>query len=157
MLHLIKRRSATEPSGTTWTVGVRWIPRGPKWIGWGFRRKRAKEAKTKGRSKGLLDGMDLLDAIDEPGVIAAIAVIALIVVLGWFIVVPLTILVLDIIFVLLVAALGVAFRVLFRRPWTVEATSPEGRLEWPVVGFLASRRAVDQVVQALELGQTPTP
>ena len=48
----------------------------------------------------------------------------------------------------IVAAVGIALRVLFRRPWKVVAETdgpPAERCEFPVVGFRGSGKAVHEI------------
>jgi hypothetical protein len=47
-------------------------------------------------------------------------VLIVLVVLAWFVVFPLVALVFDVLFVLLIAGAGIAWRVVARRPWVVE-------------------------------------
>ncbi|MGH3838172.1 MAG: hypothetical protein ACRDSF_21130 [Pseudonocardiaceae bacterium] len=90
--------------------------------------------------------MDVLD-----GGAIAIALVAAFVVLA--IVAPLIGVVVDLILAILLTALGVAGRLLFRRPWTVEAVSDTGeRHRWQVVGSRASRDLVADVANALAHG-----
>jgi hypothetical protein len=90
--------------------------------------------------------MDVL----EGGAIA-IAIAAAFVVLA--IVAPLIGVVVDLVLVILLTALGVAGRLLFRRPWAVEAASDTGeRHRWQVVGWRASSELVADVVNALAHG-----
>ena len=93
--------------------------------------------------------MDVL----EGGAIA-IALAAAFVVLA--IVAPLIGVVADLILAVLLTALGVAGRLLFRRPWNVEAVSDTGeRYRWQVVGWRASGELVTDVVNALAHGHVP--
>jgi hypothetical protein len=112
------------------------------------------EAKKKRRRSrtSWLDGFEVLDVFDDPGPTLVIIAVVGVALLAWFFVLPLAILLLDLVFVLLLAVAGVAVRVLFRRPWIVEAVSGDARLQWPVVGWRASRRSVAEVTQALQLG-----
>lgn len=95
-----------------------------------------------------------LDVIGE-GVVAAIAIL-LVVLLAIFVVVPLLVAVVDVAIVVLLALLSLVGRVLLRRPWTVEARSPDGpRLLWRVVGWRASGEQVANVAQLLASGAVP--
>ena len=90
--------------------------------------------------------MDIL----EGGAIA-IALGAAFVVLA--IVTPLIGVVADLILAILLTALGVAGRLLFRRPWSVEAVSDTGEWHrWQVVVWRASGELVADVVNALAHG-----
>jgi hypothetical protein len=95
----------------------------------------------------LLDGADLLD--DVPGVVVGI-VLFLLLALFVFVGIPVLVALGELAFLLLLTLGGLVARVLFRRPWTVDAVSPDGRrYAWPVVGWRASgdvrRRVADQV------------
>src|SRR6476660_1717758 len=35
MRSLIDERTVRDPAGREWTVGIRWLPRRPTWLGWG--------------------------------------------------------------------------------------------------------------------------
>jgi hypothetical protein len=61
--------------------------------------------------------------------------------------------VLDLLFLLLIAAAAVAMRVLFRRPWIVEAATDGDTRHWPVVGFRSSKAMVGEVSWALQNGR----
>ena len=149
---LLAQQSVTDPNGRPWTVGIRWLPRKPRWIGWGPRRKKRKD-----RDWGWLDAVDpfsALDAADGPGSLAAIVAVAALVFLFWFFVLPVAILALDLLFVVLLAAVSVAARVLFRRPWIVEASTTGEQHQRPVVGYRASREMVDDTARSIQFSGT---
>ena len=149
---LLAQQSVTDPNGRPWTVGIRWLPRKPRWIGWGPRRKKRKD-----RDWGWLDAVDpvsALDAADGPGSLAAIVAVAAVVFLFWFFVLPVAILALDLLFVVLLAAVSVAARVLFRRPWIVEASTTGEQHQRPVVGYRASREMVDDTARSIQFSGT---
>ena len=72
--------------------------------------------------------------------------------LAWFFVFPVLFLLLDLLLVLVLAAGAVGTRVLFRRPWIVQAVSEDETLEWPVVGWRASRDFARAMAVRLERG-----
>jgi hypothetical protein len=72
--------------------------------------------------------------------------------LAWFFVFPVLFLLLDLLLVLVLAAGAVGMRVLFRRPWIVQAVSEDETLEWPVVGWRASRDFARAMAVRLERG-----
>ena len=91
-----------------------------------------------------------MDILFEGGAIA-FALAAVLVVLA--IVAPLIGVVVDLVLAILLTALGAAGRLLFRRPWSVEAVSDKGeRHRWEVVGWRASGELVADVVNALAHG-----
>jgi hypothetical protein len=96
------------------------------------------------------------DALGEAGAVAvAIGVVAVALVLAWFFVFPVLILVVDLLLFVIIAIGGVAVRVLFRRPFKVEARAvdpPPETHTFGVVGIRASGQAVDTVADAIQRG-----
>jgi len=90
---------------------------------------------------------------DDIPVLGAIVAIIIVLTLIWFAVLPVAVFALDLLFVLILAAGGVATRVLFRRPWIVEASTEGEVRRWPVVGLGSSRAMVGEVVWAIEHGR----
>lgn len=125
----------TAPDGTTWTVGRRWL----ELPGWRHRGRR-------GRDGGDLTYIpDLgVDDLGVVGVVLALLVLFFVILNGVALLIGFA--------ALVVAVLGVAARVLFGRPWLVEARSTEGALAWRVRGMRDSRRAVRLVARALATG-----
>ncbi len=113
------------------------------------------------RALDLLDGADLAGEGAEVPVVGVImvAIAALLVaVLAVVFVIPALIFVVELALVLVAVGFGVLGRVLFRRPWTVEArvdgTNQGG--EWKVTGWLASGDLLNSVVERLRAtGQLP--
>jgi hypothetical protein len=102
------------------------------------------------------ENADILDAgclFDELAwVLLAVVVLILVVVF----VVPLVIAIVDVVVLLLLAGLGMVGRVVFRRPWTVEARAGDGTvLTWPVVGWRASGERCAEVAELLASGVIP--
>jgi hypothetical protein len=147
---LLGRHVVTDPTGREWTVGLRWLPRRPKWIGWG---RAPRRSRRDGDRTGWFHGLEVLDAADSPGAFVAILGVVALVLVIWFAVIPIAVLLLDIVFVALLVVGGVAARVLFRRPWIVEARSGAEHVRWPVVGFGASRASVREAAEALAAGR----
>ena len=70
---------------------------------------------------------------------------------------PFVVVVGELVIAILLALLGIGGRMLFRRPWTVEAVSEAGdRHRWRVVGLRASREHAADVANALAHGN-PVP
>jgi len=149
MHSLIGEQTVCDPDGREWTVGIRWLPRRPTWLGWGPGRTR------KNASSADLEWLDLAGGCipDDIPVLAAIGLIVFVLILIWFAVLPVAVFALDLLFVLLVAAGGVATRVLFRRPWIVEASTAAEARRWPIVGLRKSRAMVDEVSWAIQNGR----
>ena len=138
-------KTVKGPDGRIWEVGRLWFHRMPR----RYKRKRFNE--------NTLEFADLA-AVDGPAALVAIILIAIIVILGWMFLVPAMILLVDLLFILVVAGLGVATRVLFRRPWKVVVESddvPAQRFEVPVVGYRAAGAKVDEIVYQIQETGTP--
>jgi hypothetical protein len=148
----------TSPDGRTWRVRRRWLPRLGGQTLWGrFHR----------RFRKLVDSMTdvpvgdpgCLDVVGEGFVVVVLVIAAVLFVV--FIGLPLALAVLDMVLVLLFAVVGLVARVVFRRPWVVEARAGDGSgHEWRVVGWRRSGRAMDELRQLLaagaDVGSTPT-
>jgi hypothetical protein len=147
---LLVRKVVTDPQGRRWTVGIRWLPRPPRWLGWRRKRRRAERAEGPSWSD-LLDVPDIA-AADDIRVMLVIVALVLLAFSVWFFVLPVAILLLDLLFVLVLAGLAVFARVAFRRPWVVEARTAGETREWAVVGWRASRHKVDEVATQIQLG-----
>lgn len=82
------------------------------------------------------------------------AVMVLLVVLG----LPLILAVVDVVVVVALVVGGVVARVVFRRPWTVEARDGAGgQVTRRVVGWVASGRVRDEMAAELAHGRAPPP
>jgi hypothetical protein len=93
---------------------------------------------------------DFADA--ELGGLAAIAVAMVVFLVIW----PIIAIALELVVLVLICLVGIAGRVLFRRPWTViarsQATGPPRRHEWRVVGWRRSTRLINDVIDSLKRG-----
>lgn len=142
--------------GRVWRVRRRWVPRLGTDSVWRRFRRRVRSARERATDAADLDP-GCLDLVGE-GI--AVAVVVILVVLAVvFIGLPLLVAVVDLVIVLLLALLGVVARVLFRRPWVVEAVSDEDEpevLTWRVVGWRTSGAKVDEVADRLEAGLSPS-
>ena len=161
------RTVVTAPDGIEWTVGRRWLPRPPRWVGVAFRNLRERDDAPAPRVDGerrddwweaveglghLGDAAGTADDLGGCGAIVAVALVVLAAVAVVVFVLPALLLVLDVLFVLVLAGLAVAGRILFRRPWEIVASSGLQRGEWAVVGWAASRRAIRHVAARLAQG-----
>jgi hypothetical protein len=143
---------ATGPEPTVWKVKRRWIPRlGADTLWNRFRRRIRKTFRRAGDAADVGDGC--LDVGD--GVIAAIVVVVALLVLI-FVVLPLLVAIVDLAILLVLALGGLVARVLFRRPWLIDARDGTGRvLRWRVVGWQASAQRVDDIRHLLADGMVP--
>lgn len=143
-------KTVVDPAGRTWRVRRRWVTRSASWRG------------PKGyRALDLLDGADCAgEGADFPvvGVIMFAIAALLVAVLAVVFIIPALIFVLELMMILLIVGLGVLGRVLFRRPWTVEArvdgTGQGG--EWKMTGWRASGDLLKSVAERIQAtGQPP--
>lgn len=107
-----------------------------------------------------MDGADLAAAGGDLPVIGVVLLgVALVLFAVGFVllVVPILVFVIEATLIVLIVGVGVAGRVLFRRPWTVEARRGEGGAvhEWKVVGWRASGELVGTVADRLRAGVVP--
>jgi hypothetical protein len=143
------KRELTDPQGERWQVRRKWVPRKLRWRG-----------KDRDLPEGLMDGAELLSLGDDLPVVGVIAAVIAALVFGIALVlfiVPALIFLLELLLVLALISLGVAGRVLFGRPWTVEAqrAGSDEAFEWKVRGWRASDAKVAEVADQLEAGLTP--
>jgi hypothetical protein len=129
----------TAPDGTRWSVRVAWEPR------WRALARRVGGWRAK-RSRRGVDAVDAVDGAMQVGdsglsgsgggggfdfgdaivVIAVVFIAVAAAALFWWVLLPLLLIVLDLFVGLILLVLSIAGRVLFRRPWTVEATAGDG-------------------------------
>lgn len=146
------RRTVTTPRNEQWQVRRLWAPRLQGETLWARFRRRLRRVRRRSDDVGDVAGCGL-DLVDDLVVVAAVVAVGLFVV---FFAVPLLIAVLDVLVIVLLTVLGVAARVLLRRPWTVEATGPDGlRRTWRVVGWRNAGELVDEVANDLAHGHPP--
>jgi hypothetical protein len=138
---------ATEvlaPDGARWRVRRRWLGGRslPRWRG------------MRGGDVGdsVLDLFGSLGGDNILGTIAFVAALAAAVALLVFFLLPLAILLVELLVFLLLVALGIAARVLLRRPWLLEADDGVMTRRWVVSGWRASQEALAEIAAALERG-----
>jgi hypothetical protein len=132
----------SAPDGRDWNVSRRWIGRkvAVRWV----------------RVDGLEDALNPAAVIDTSvgGVLIGIALLVVAAAVILF-VLPLLILLVQILVILLLVAAGIAARVLFRRPWEVDAVTPGPPPEthvWRIVGWRNSNEAIREAAEALRQG-----
>lgn len=117
------------------------------------------------RKRGHRDRVDALEVADGAEaafhgcgeelflVVLVGAIVVVLILFGW----PLLVLLIDFAWLVGVLIVWIAARVIFRRPWRVEATDDGGeRHVWLVVGFRAAGRQRDEVVASLVSGAQPS-
>ena len=124
----MKQVRVTDPSGRDWVVRRRWLPWSVRWRGPLRPRKKQKKEST---DPGWLDFLDFgepfLDFDEGFGGFVAVVVVIFLVVVGVLLVFPLFIFIVELLLVMLVVAAALVARVLFRRPWLVDALTVEGK------------------------------
>lgn len=154
------RQAGGQPGADgRWTVKRRWIPRlgtDTLWrrVGRRFRRVKRRADRTDDGIDAADVGAGCVDALSDS--FAAAIVIAVVVLVVIFVMVPLVVAIVDVLLLLLLALGGLVARVLFRRPWLIEAhKGGEHVLRWRVVGWRASTERVAEIRQALAAGIVP--
>jgi hypothetical protein len=140
----VGRRIVTDPQGRRWRVRRRWLvaPVRPRW---------------RGADGGFFDVPDI-GVGDADGLLGAIVAVVVIVILAAFVafyLLPLAILLVEVLIFVVLAAAGIAGRLLLRRPWTLEAEALDGgpKMMWSVAGWRDSRDALDEIATAVERGR----
>ncbi len=145
------------PDSREWIVRRRWVPRlGPETL-WGRFRRRTRKARERAGDFADIPDVGCGDELIG-GILAFIAVIAILFFL-FLVAIPLLVAIVDILILLVLALIAFGFRVLFRRPWIVEAAHAEPPVEralrWKVVGWRASAERCRELAQHLEAGILP--
>ncbi len=148
----------TDPDGRRWIVRRRWVPRLPGETLWGRFRRRFVRRATRIRD---WDGAgDLAGSFADGGDGIAGCLIGIGIVVGVLlllvVVIPFLLAFVEVLVLVLLALLAVGARILFRRPWTVEAVADDGELlTWRIVGLRASGEQARKVAWALRAGPPP--
>ncbi|HEX7132324.1 MAG TPA: hypothetical protein VF228_07090 [Iamia sp.] len=139
----------TVAGAAPWEVHRRWVTRlGRENVGRRFGR----------RLRNAPDHLDVADGgcfsgIDDliVGIVFVVVVILLIVFVA-----PLVIFAVELLLLFVALILGLVARIVFRRPWAVDAFARDGtHLRWKAVGWRATTARVDEVTAALSHGVIP--
>jgi hypothetical protein len=135
-------RTVTAPDGATWQVKRHWISRRPKWRRHGRQLDRAVDVGD------VADvGLSLFDDTPFAWIFVIIAAIAILLfVTGIFA------LIIEILLIVIAVLGTLVAKVLFRRPWYVEASSTGHRRRWAVVGWKRTNEVMDELVRSIEAG-----
>ena len=101
------------------------------------------------------DFLNFDGGLDDLGVVGTIIAAVLLVIVAIFLALVLfnvIAIAIELLLVVLLLLAGVFGRVVLRRPWIVQARSGDMTLEWPVVGWLPSRRKIADVAEQLRSG-----
>lgn len=141
----------TDPSRVEWAVRVVWAPRHRALVrrigAWRRNKRKGKDRDWWDPDLSMLPGDDIFF-----WVVLAILVLVAGVLLLWWVVIPLLLLLLDVLIVLVLLLIGLAARILVRRPWTVEATSAAATHQLEVAGWRRALRARDGIARGLKSG-----
>lgn len=143
----------TGPDGRQWTVRRRLAPRlGAETV---FGRMRRRVASITNRTTDGLGAPDGCMSADLDGIVVVLVLLVALVLLV-FVVIPLLVVIVDLLILLLLAFLGLVARVVFRRPWVLEAASSDGqRHQWRVAGWRRSGEQCRHIAQMLAAGIVP--
>ncbi|MCU1496248.1 MAG: hypothetical protein JWM47_201 [Acidimicrobiales bacterium] len=125
-------------SAGVWHVRRRWAPRhlGSQTI-WARFLHRSRKVRRRAKDAG-----DLPDPGCAPDVGEGILVFIVLIVVVLFLIfigIPFLIALGELLFIVVLTLAGIVGRLLFRRPWTIDAVGPNGEHHaWPVVGWRAS-------------------
>ena len=169
-------RTVTTPGGHGWRVRRVWAPRlGGEGLWNGFRRRTRVSRRVASEAGDVADPGCVGDLLDD---LIAIVVIAAVVAFTLLVAIPLLMAILDVMLLALLTVLGIGARIVFRRPWVVEArsttpvpvdardgdggptaapTTELRRHTWRVVGWRASGDMVDAVANVLAHGNPLPP
>lgn len=137
-----------------WEVRRRWIPRLGSDTLWRRFRRRVHVVLQRVRRNADVADLGCADDLGEAIGVAVLVVLALLIL--FFVALPLALALVDALILLLLALLAIPFRVLFRRPWLVDAHHSDGRaLRWRVVGWRESARFATEARELLDAGIEP--
>src|SRR3954468_3754746 len=138
------RRKVTSPDGRVWKLGRHWMPR----------RRRIGRVDL-GDLGGVPDFGGGGIGLDDLGIVGAIIgaiLLAVAVVLLALVLFNVVAIAIELMIVIVLFLAGIVGRVVFRRPWTVFAATKNVSVTRNVVGWRASRRALDEMAGRLESG-----
>lgn len=140
----------TAPDGGHWLVRRRWLDRPFPGL-----RKRFRAGRKKGLEENVAEGLWNVDDVGDSWASVAIAVALLLIV---FVLLPLLGVALELIALIFVLCSGVVGRVVFGRPWTVEAVerdAPHWSVSFPVKGWRRAGDAAAGLARLIAAGGRP--
>ncbi|HWL64489.1 MAG TPA: hypothetical protein VNP73_00795 [Actinomycetota bacterium] len=135
--------TATDPQDGVWKIKRHWISRKPR-LRW-----------RKGSEEGL-EALEFVGGIfdDNPfGIIVGLIAVVLLLLL----ILPVFAFLIELLIVGVLLAVTLAAKILFRRPWIIEAWQEGARdqhLRWAVVGWNRSGEVMDEVARTIASGGT---
>ncbi len=146
---MLGSRTHAAPDGRTWQVGREWVSHRVR-----LRRRGERDADDGGSFFGEALSWGF-DDITPAGILIGLAV-ALTVLLLFTVIVPVIAIALEILLLIVLFLASLAGRLVLRRPWRIRARTkgpPAEELAWHVVGWRASRRAIEEVKHAVAAGE----
>lgn len=127
------------------------MPRSPRWRR--LVKRRAAHGSNGKATTRWNDGADLATYF-EPFVTIA-AVVGVIALMIWF-GIPLLLFVLETLWLLVLLIVGIAAKVLLRRPWTIEAAKRGSAAHtWQIVGWQASSASIERLAEEIRTSGWP--
>ena len=149
---MARGRTVTSPDGDRWRVRRRWMDRPLPSLRERFRKNKEGREPEADSAMDLGLGFDLLSGTMTGTVI--IGVVLLLV----FVLMPLIGIALELLVLALLFGSSLVGRILFRRPWTVEAVKvgdPQERVAFAVKGWRQSSQALSELRTAIQAAGPP--
>lgn len=123
--------TAVDPANNVWVIRRHWFPR------WAVPNVRKRFSWWSGK----FNPFDSAEGVAE-NVLVGIVVFLIFVFIVVFLI-PVLLVTFDFVILLILFLLGIVGRIVFRRPWVIEATSPDGQtIERNVIGWYASKKEI---------------
>lgn len=139
----------TVAGAAPWDVHRRWVTRLGRE---NFGRRAGRRFRRSGRN---LDVADAGCAPDLDGILFAIVAVIVVVLFVIFIL-PVLVVAVEILLGAVIVLLGLVAKIVFRRPWAIDAFAGDGtHLRWKEVGWRATTARIDEITAALSHGVIP--
>jgi hypothetical protein len=133
-----------------WEVHRRWVTRLGRE---NFGRRAGRRFRRSGDNLDVVDGSGCLPDLD--GIVVAIVAFVVLVLFVIFIL-PLLVVAVEILLGVVVLLLGLVARIVFRRPWAIDAFGGDGtHLRWKEVGWRTTTARMEEITAALSRGVIP--
>lgn len=145
-------RRPVSPDGVRWSVGRKWVPHRVH-HSWRWRAEQTLEVVT--APAGWTDWFTAFDDTDLGGGLLILAGVVAVVLIA----IPLLLFGIELIVAGVLVAVGIWVRLIFRKPWTIEARpldASANALHWRVTGWKASGELITRISDDLAAGRTLT-
>ncbi|QYG92304.1 hypothetical protein HC251_07535 [Iamia sp. SCSIO 61187] len=137
----------TVAGAAPWEVHRRWVTRLGRET---FGRRVGRRFRRSGSNLDLADGVGCVPDLGE--ILFALVAFVVIVLLAIF-VLPVLVIAVEVVLGLVALLLGLVAKVLFRRPWVIDAFAADGtHLRWKEVGWRTATERRDEITRALAHG-----